>query len=227
MTDSLPELERRLGYRFKDVELLTLALTHRSCGSHNNERLEFLGDAILGFVVAGELYRCYPDAREDDLTLMRIALVRKETLAEVARELGIGDHLLLAPGVKRSAGFRLDSILADALEGIIGSTYLDGGMRSASALTRRCLRSRLAMAESIGRRKDPKTRLQEFLQGRSEPRPEYHVLNAREHDHAERFEVECWVESRRLRSRGIGSSRRAAEQNAAEVALERLGADDE
>ena len=227
MTDSLPELERKLGYRFKDNELLTLALTHRSVGSHNNERLEFLGDAILGFVVAGELYRRYPDAREDDLTLMRVALVRKETLAEVARELGIGDHLLLAPGVKRSAGFRLDSILADSLESIIGATYLDGGMRSTSALTRRCLRSRLETAQAVGTVKDPKTRLQEFLQGRAEARPEYRVLSAREHDHAERFEVECWVESRRLRSVGIGSSRRGAEQSAAEVALERLDANDE
>ena len=227
MSDSLSALEPNLGYRFKDAELLELALTHRSVGRQNNERLEFLGDAVLGFVVAAELYRRYPDVREDDLTLMRVALVRKETLAEVAREISLGDHLRLAPSVNRSAGFRLDSILADALEGVIGAAYLDGGFRSARALTRRLLRSRLAQAESIGTRKDSKTRLQEFLQGRAEPRPAYRILNAREYDHDQRFEVECWVESRGLRSVGIGSSRRAAEQSAAEMALERLGADDE
>lgn len=225
MSDSLSELQSTLGYRFKDPELLALALSHRSVGPRNNERLEFLGDALLGFVVAAELYRGYPEVREDDLTLMRAALVRKETLSEVAREISLGEYLRLGHGVKRSAGFRIDSILADALEGIIGAVYVDGGFRSATTLTRRLLRARLDTAGSIGARKDPKTRLQEFLQGRSEGRPEYRILHAREHDHEERFQVECWVESRRLRSVGIGSSRRAAEQNAAEAALERLDAD--
>ncbi|MEE9255366.1 MAG: ribonuclease III [Pseudomonadales bacterium] len=227
MTDSLSELQSKLGYRFEDTELLELALTHRSVGPQNNERRECLGDAVLGFVAAAELYRRYPGVREDDLTLMRVALVRKETLAEVARELSLGNHLLLAPSVNRSAGYRLDSLLADALEGIIGAVYLDGGFRSASTLTRRLLRSRLERAQSVGMRKDPKTRLQEFLQGRAEPRPEYRILNAREYEHDQRFEVECWVASRTLRSVGVGSSRRAAEQSAAGVALERLGVDDE
>jgi ribonuclease-3 len=227
VTPSLSELESVLGHRFRDRELLELALTHRSVGRANNERLEFLGDAILDFVVSTELYRRFPEMREDELTLVRAALVRKETLADVARELSLGEYLRLGQGVKRSAGFRLDSILADGLEALVGAIYLDGGVRRAIVFVRRALGSRLADSESAGRRKDPKTRLQEYLQGRAEPRPEYRVLNAGDHEHDARFEVECLVESRGLRSVGIGANRRGAEQNAAKAALERLGADDE
>ncbi|MEJ2131580.1 MAG: ribonuclease III [Gammaproteobacteria bacterium] len=227
MSASLSDLESVLGYRFRDAELLNLALTHRSVGRDNNERLEFLGDAVLDFVVSTELYRRFPEMREDELTLVRAALVRKETLAEIARELSLGEYLRLSPGVKRSAGFRVDSILADALEAVVGAIYLDGGVRRANVFVRRALGSRLARSRSVGRRKDPKTRLQEYLQGRAEPRPEYRVINARDYEHDARFEVECWVESRRLRSVGVGANRRAAEQNAAEAALEKMGADDE
>ncbi len=223
MINSLEELQRKLGYNFKDVLLLEQALTHRSKGSENNERLEFLGDAILGFVVAEILYFKFDDAPEGQLSRFRASLVKKETLADLAREFSLGDFLVLGSGELKSGGFRRDSILADAMEAILGAMYLDGGIEGARLLIENSLKARLDKLSLAGAdTKDPKTCLQEFLQGRHLALPEYEVVATFGDEHNQSFEVNCIVAGLEEPIKGKGTSRRRAEQAAAQKALEQL-----
>jgi ribonuclease-3 len=215
-------LQRALGYRFEDLGLLTLALTHRSAGRRNNERLEFLGDSIVNHIIAEALYSKFPSAREGEMSRMRAALVRGDTLAEVAGELELGEHLILGSGERKSGGKRRASILADALEAVAGAILLDADV----ATCRRCVltwfHSRLDSLDHRGAGKDAKTRLQEYLQGRGNPLPEYELLGVLGDDHDQQFHVACRLTRPALVVEGAGSSRRRAEQAAANVALERL-----
>lgn len=218
-------LQIALGYRFGDPGLLETALTHRSrSGNHNNERLEFLGDAFLGYVVGAELYRRHGAAREDELTLIRASLVRERTLAEVARGLSLGDFLLLGQSELRSGGFRRASLLADALEAVIGAVLLDGGEAPARDMVLRLLGDRLDAARPGIVKKDPKTRLQEFLQARGDPLPEYEVLAVHGNAPEQTFVVACRVAAHEIATEGRGSSRRGGEQQAARDALADLEA---
>ncbi len=221
MRRKLDQLAAMIGYRFKTTSLLEEALTHRSKGALNNERLEFLGDAILGFVVAEALFARYPKESEGVLTRFRASLVKKETLAEMARGYQLGDYLRLGPGELKSGGFRRDSILADAMEAIIGAIYLDSDMATARDFVLRSLGDRF---EHLRIQKDPKTQLQEFLQARRLPLPRYSVLGTRGTEHDQHFEVQCVVEGLAEPALGSGNSRRKAEQAAAQQALNALGA---
>ena len=214
-------LQQRLGYRFQDPGLLERALSHRSLGAKNNERLEFLGDALLGFEVADHLYRSVGDADEGQLSRMRAHLVKRETLAGIARELELGDLLKLGAGELRSGGQTRDSILADAIEAIIAAVYLDGGIEEARALVRRLLGDRLAEPTAETRGKDPKTRLQEHLQSLGKPLPRYEVVDTRGGQHEQIFRVAC-ITGLAPDTEGEGSSRRRAEQAAAQGMLARL-----
>lgn len=217
--EQLDRLQKTLEYQFRDVDLLTQALTHRSKGSTNNERLEFLGDAILGFVAADLLYNQFNSSPEGHLSRFRASLVKKETLAELAREYSLGDFLLLGSGELKSGGFRRDSILADAVEAIIGAIYLDNGLDNARSFVEKCLAPRLANLSTENELKDPKTRLQELLQARHFSLPEYEVVNTLGDEHNQSFEVSCKVQGLAQLVLGSGSSRRKAEQAAAEQAL--------
>jgi ribonuclease-3 len=214
-----------LGYRFQDEELLELALTHRSVGGENNERLEFLGDAVLGMVIAEALYASHPGADEGTLSRLRARLVRRETLEELARELALGELLRLGSGELRSGGHRRASILANALEAVFGATFLDGGWGATQAVILKLLGPRLAALDSDEELRDPKTRLQEFLQGRGHALPTYDVERVSGSAHAQHFDVVCRLATPSVEVRGEGASRRAAEQQAAEQALRALGAD--
>ena len=173
--EQLGQLQQALAYQFKDINLLSQALTHRSKGSTNNERLEFLGDAILGFIAADLLYSQFQQSPEGHLSRFRASLVKKETLAALAREFSLGDYLRLGSGELKSGGFRRDSILADAMEAIFGAMYLDGGLKNVRKLIERCLSSRLDKLSAESDMKDPKTRLQEYLQARRLELPDYTV----------------------------------------------------
>ncbi len=224
MTISFDDLQRTINYNFEDVVLLETALTHRSKGSKNNERLEFLGDAILGFVVADLLYTKFCRASEGQLSRFRASLVKKETLAALARELLLGDFLLLGSGELKSGGFRRDSILADALEAMIGAMYLDGGIGVARSFIENCLKDRLDSLSLEGAdTKDPKTCLQEYLQGRRLALPKYEIVATFGDEHNQSFEVSCIVAGLNEPVKGKGASRRKAEQTAAQQALEQLG----
>lgn len=213
----------KLGYRFSDESLLELALTHRSAGRPNNERLEFLGDALVNLAVAEMLFDARPRADEGELSRLRAQLVSEPALAERARGLNLGDHLKLGSGELKSGGFRRDSILADAFEALVAAIYRDGGY----AVCRDWLRGIFAapLATVGPPRKDPKTRLQEWLQGRGLPLPHYELLAEHGEEHARSFDVACVIEQpHAARFEGSGGSRRAAEQAAAEAALESLDA---
>lgn len=216
-----------LGYTFQRVDLLRLALTHRSLGNPNNERLEFLGDGVLNMVVAELLFRARPDVPEGDLSRLRARIVRERTLAEVARKLDLGDHVLLGPGELKSGGFLRDSILADALEAVIGAVFLDGGFDAARALVERLMSERIADLPDAEALKDPKTRLQELLQGRSLKLPEYEVVDERGADHDRAFTVICRVEMLEAPISATAASRRKAEQAAAKSALELIAGRDD
>ncbi|WP_370514813.1 ribonuclease III [Endozoicomonas sp. OPT23] len=223
-TDELARLEKRLGYTFKDRSRLELALTHRSCGSRNNERLEFLGDSIVNFVIAEALFEQFPEAREGQLSRLRARMVRGVTLAEIGREFVLSDCLRLGSGELKSGGFRRESILADAVEAIIGAIYLDAGMEVCRERIRSWFTDRLAgLSATDNQNKDPKTRLQEFLQSRQNPLPKYQVTHIEGDAHDQVFTVICELESPELNAEGKGSSRRGAEQQAARFALEKLG----
>jgi len=215
-------LQRRLGHKFVDSSLLTLALTHRSAGGRNNERLEFLGDSVVNHIVAEALYQRFPEAHEGDLSRLRAVLVKGDTLAELARELELGECLTLGPGERKSGGHRRGSILADAVEALAGAILLDSDLENC----RRCVLSwfgtRLEALTLEGVSKDAKTRLQEFLQGCGQPLPEYELLGVLGDDHNQRFHVACRIARPALMVEGSGPSRRKAEQAAAGVALERL-----
>jgi len=217
------KLERSLDYAFDDQGLLQQALTHRSAGSRNNERLEFLGDAILGGVIAAELYRRYPGAKEGELSRLRANLVRRESLAEIAQTLDLGSCLTLGTGERKSGGHRRDSILSDTVEALLGAIFLDSDFTVCQSCILRLFSARLNSLSDVASLKDAKTRLQEYLQSRHQPLPEYTVKAVSGEAHAQFFRVECVVDDIGLSpGKGQGSSRRQAEQNAAEDLLTRL-----
>jgi ribonuclease-3 len=216
-------LEQRLGYVFNDPQLLEKALTHRSAGNRNNERLEFLGDAVLGCVIAGELFHNFPDVREGRLSRLRSSLVRRETLADIGKGLEIGDFMSLGPGERKSGGHRRESIISDAVEAIFGAIYLDSNFATCRDCILRLYADRLRGLSDTVVLKDAKTRLQEFLQARQMKLPEYTVRQAHGKAHARYFEVVCDVEGHES-TRGEGTSRRHAEQDAAGKMLQKLEA---
>jgi len=218
-------VERHMGCRIGDETLLEEALTHRSLGSRNYERLEFLGDAVLSFVVAEMLYREFDGASEGELSRYRATLVSGETLGEIALALGLGEHLRLGEGELKSGGFRRASILSDALEAILGALYLELGMEPARRAVEKLLGSRLASLPDAAQLKDPKTRLQEDLQGRGLGLPRYEVIDVRGEPHRQEFTVRCEVPDLGLAQEASGTSRRRAEQEAASRLLERLAAE--
>lgn len=221
MQKSLTPLMARLGYQFSDTSLLEQALTHRSCKGQHNERLEFLGDAVLSLVIAETLYSHFPKAREGDLTRMRATLVKGVTLAEIAQELRLSEYLRLGPGELKSGGFRRESILADTLEALIGAIFLDSDMETVKGRVLSWFADRLATIKP-GINKDAKTRLQEYLQGRKLALPNYEVVDIEGKDHNRTFTVSCSTELFEQPSVASNSSRRKAEQSAAALVLEKL-----
>jgi len=217
-----PVLERRIGHRFKTPALLAQALTHRSFGSPHNERLEFLGDGVIGCVVAEELYARFPGIAEGELSRLRASLVREAALAAVAREIGLSGFLRLGEGEISSGGAERPSILADALEATYGAIFLDGGYEAVRASVRQTFGEALEKLDPRQPAKDAKTSLQELLQGRRQKLPEYRVVATNGAAHKQVFEVECVAAGLGLRANGSGSSRRLAEQQAAENLLKQI-----
>ena len=218
----LTELERRLGHVFAKPELALQALTHRSYGAPHNERLEFLGDALLNCSVAILLYERFSKLPEGDLSRLRAALVNQRSLSEVALQLGLGERLRLGEGEMKSGGFRRPSILADALEALLGAVFLDAGFDAVRAVVARVLAERLDAAVDHPVDKDPKTSLQELLQGRGMALPRYSVQKTEGEAHEQTFVVECRVEELGVAATGTGASRRSAEQAAAQAVLGQL-----
>lgn len=217
-------LEKALGHDFARPALLRQALTHRSFGTPHNEQLEFLGDSVLDCAISGELCRRFPELREGELSRLRAQLVRQETLAELALGLGLGGFLRLGEGELKSGGDRRPSILADALEAVLGAIYLDAGFDATLAVIERLFSPALARIDPASTAKDPKTELQEVLQGRRMALPRYTLKATRGEAHAQEFEVECELAELGVRRSGIGTSRRAAEQQAALRALQAIRA---
>ena len=215
-------LQDGLGYRFQNARLLQQALTHRSHSTPHNERLEFLGDGVLNCLIAAELYTRFATLREGELSRLRASLVREQRLHELAARLSLGDYLRLGEGELKSGGFRRPSILADALEAMIGAVFLDGGFEAARQVVAGLYQPLLETLDPTGTAKDPKTQLQEWLQGRKLSLPHYSVIATHGAAHDQRFEVECLIRELELRTVGTGPSRRLAEQEAARVAFERL-----
>ena len=213
---------RKLGHSFVNEALIRTALTHRSFGVPNNERLEFLGDGILDFVIADALYHRFPELPEGDLSRLRANLVRQETLHRLALTLGVGEFLRLGEGELKSGGAQRPSILADALEALFGAIYLDAGFHAAEAVIVKLYASLLDELKPGQFQKDAKTRLQEWLQGRKKALPRYQVIEATGAAHEQRFEVACEIDNPPVSTVGHGSSRRIAEQVAAEQALKEL-----
>ena len=222
MRQPLEHLGRITGYDFADETLIERALTHRSAGHHNNERLEFLGDAILGFVIADELYRRFPEADEGQLSRLRAGLVKGETLAKIARQAGLGAYLTLGAGESRSGGHARTSILSDTLEAIFAAIYLDGGQEPARTTILSLFEEGLSLLSPDAQQKDPKTRLQELLQARGLPLPEYSILEVSGNPHEQQFTVECRLEEPQVCMKGSGGSRRKAEQAAALLLVDQL-----
>ncbi len=218
-------LYQTLTYPFRQEDYLTTALTHRSAGSPNNERLEFLGDALLSCIIAEALFERFPDAREGELTRLRANLVKGETLAQIAQQLGLGQYLRLGGGELKSGGGRRASILADALEAIIGAIYLDSDLNTCQRVVLHLWQNYLNNLSLKKICKDPKTRLQEYLQAKQKPLPTYRVLTIDGAPHDQHFEVECIVPGLPKPTHGSGESRRRAEQSAAALALDRLNVD--
>jgi len=219
MSASLLQLERCIDYHFKDAALARLALTHRSADRQNNERLEFLGDAILGFLIAEELSRRFPEAPEGELSRMRAGLVNQQNLALIAVRLGLGELLILGPGELSSGGRQRASMLADALEALCGAIYCDGGLDACRACVLRLYEGQFLTPGSAALSKDAKTQLQELLQSKGLPVPRYEVLAIEGSDHAQIFVVSCQVKPLEHPTLGKGPNRRQAEQDAAGLAL--------
>lgn len=219
-------LQARLGHRFAQPALLARALTHRSFGAEHNERLEFLGDAVLSLAISGLLFERFAGSDEGDLTRVRAHLVREDSLHRAALQLGLPDLLRLSEGEARGGGARRPSILADALEAVIGATYVDGGYAAANAVVQRLFGELIAGSDLASWTKDAKTALQEWLQGRKLPVPSYRIVATRGQAHAQTFEVVCEVPALSLSEPGEGRSRRAAEQEAARRMLATLEAHD-
>jgi len=222
MNEALVRLEEALGYVFINRSILATALTHRSLGVDNNERLEYLGDALIGFIIAETLYQQYPEASEGELTRLRATLVKGDTLARIARRLQLGNYLMLGSGELKSGGWRRTSILANTLEAIIGAIYLDAGFET-------CRSKALALFSDVIHEttpdtlvKDPKTRLQEYLQSRQQHLPEYNVILERGEAHARIFTVECVIPDLNIAVQADGRNKRSAEQMAAQLALAQL-----
>ncbi len=224
MNADLVALQQRLQHQFVDASLLKRALTHRSFSSDHNERLEFLGDSVLGVVVADMLYRRLQKLPEGDLSRVRANLVKQDTLHQLAVSLGLPEVILLGEGEMRSGGQKRPSILADALEAVIGAVYLDAGFGAAQALVQRLYQAVQINPEMEAIGKDPKTELQEWLQGRRMKLPSYRVVATLGAAHKQSFDVECEIPELNRAERGIGGSRRAAEQAAATAMLEILKA---
>ena len=221
-TDSLAiaNLRVKIGYQFNNAAMLTQALTHRSFAANNNERLEFLGDSVLNFIVAHQLYNRFNKLPEGDLSRLRAALVKESTLSEIALNLNVGEALKLGEGELKSAGYRRPSILADALEAIVGAVYLDGGFAAAEALVLKLYAQKLANIDPKIIDKDAKSQLQEYLQGKKIELPEYDVVSIEGEAHAQTFKIECVIQKLHISAIGEGTSRRIAEQQAAQLALE-------
>ena len=220
------KVEKIFNYAFKNTDLLDLALSHRSIGSKNNERLEFLGDSILGMVISSELFQRFPNEKEGVLTRLRSSLVKGDTLSEIAVELNLGDYIKLGSGELKSGGFRRASTLADAVEAIIGAIYLDSnsdfGISKVEKIILTIFENRIDNCEPTGTLKDPKTRLQEYLQAKNLPLPTYNVVSISGKEHLQTFKVSCAIEGFSNHVVAKGASRRKAEQAAAEKALDTL-----
>ena len=215
-------LQRALGYEFTDPHLLSLALTHRSASGANKERLEFLGDSIVNHIIAEALYHQFPESREGDMSRMRATLVKGDRLADLARELQLWDYLQLGRGERKSGGHRRGSILADAFEAVVGAILLDSNVEQCRQCVLAWFAPRLQQLTHGAAVKDAKTRLQEYLQGRNHPLPLYELLGVEGKDHDQRFRVACRLQKPGLVAEGVGSSRRKAEQEAANAALVQL-----
>ncbi len=216
------KLCKTLGYDFRDETRLSLALSHRSVGAANNERLEFLGDSLLNTFIAEALFEQFPTAKEGDLSALRASLVKGETLAELAKEFQLGEYLQLGEGERKSGGHRRASILADAVEAIVAAIYLDSDFLSCRAQVLRWFATRLKKATMKIENKDPKSLLQEWLQGRGQALPEYNVIATEGAAHEQEFTVACLVASLPEPITAKGRNRRLAEKKAAELALEQL-----
>ena len=222
LESALKSLSLQLDYSFRNEALLTEALTHRSAASINNERLEFLGDGILNFIIAASLFEHYPDIDEGDLSRLRASLVNRDSLADIAKSLDLGQYIKLGSGELKSGGRRRDSILADAVEAILGAVYLDSGFDNCRALILRLYQDKLRNIPDVQELKDPKTRLQELLQSRQYPLPDYSVLEVSGKAHNQLFKVECAIEDLDCVTTAQGKSRRKAEQAAARLAIEEV-----
>jgi ribonuclease III len=220
--NALPVLQTRISYQFVQLELLQQALTHRSFSASNNERLEFLGDSVLNFIIAHQLYNLFPDLPEGDLSRLRAKLVKESSLAELATELHLGDALKLGEGELKSAGWRRPSILADALEAIVGAVYLDGGFDAAQQVVALLYRDKLNTIDPKAIDKDAKSQLQEYLQSKKMELPEYQVVSIEGEAHAQTFTVQCFIKKLKLTTTGVGTSRRVAEQQAAKLAMDNI-----
>jgi ribonuclease III len=219
---NLKILQKRFDYQFKNTRLLDTALTHRSASNEHNERLEFLGDAILGAVIADQLFNQFAQADEGQLSRLRSFLVKEKALFELAQELQLGDFLRLGSGELKSGGFRRASILSDAFEAIIGAVYLDAGFETARQFILNLYQTRIQALSLDMAKKDPKTQLQEWLQARNFDTPVYEVVRANGKDHAKTYWVNCHVSYQSLQAEGEGSGRRKAEQAAAAKILEKI-----
>ncbi|STX29356.1 ribonuclease III [Legionella beliardensis] len=218
----LPRFCRKIGYEFQNIAYLKQALTHCSAGNDNNERFEFLGDSILSFVIADALFQRFQDESEGQLSRLRAFLVKGETLAEIAMEIGLGDYLFLGQGELKSGGFRRASILADALEAVFAAVYLDGGLQACQKLILKFFATRLEHKQLQTNLKDAKTQLQEFLQAKKKPLPEYSLLRIEGEEHEQIFYISCTVNGMTNSTIGSGSNRRKAEQEAAKLFLQFL-----
>jgi len=216
------QLSKRIEYQFNNADLFVQALTHRSAKGVHNERLEFLGDSVLGFVIAEALYQKFPQSSEGELTRMRSSLVKGVTLAELARDFDLGDYLILGPGELKSGGFRRDSILEDAIEAIIGAIFLDADINTAKTVILNWFSGRLSKMNPAEEQKDPKSLLQEYLQGRKIALPNYEVLQITGQSHQQEFTVRCSSEKLKIEVTTKGASRRKAEQEAAAQLLGKI-----
>jgi ribonuclease-3 len=222
VTKKPEQLASKLGLTFEQFQLFKMALTHRSVGASNNERLEFLGDSVLGFVIAEKLYEKFPAATEGQLSRLRASLVNQKSLAGLARQLNLGDYLILGSGELKSGGYRRDSILSDAIEAIMGAIVKDQGVEAARTWILELFAEKLSTLDLKKSQKDPKTRLQELIQSQQNQLPEYELLNTRGMAHEQEFTVSCKVVDGGEPTIGHGRSRKRAEQAAAEAMLKQM-----
>lgn len=215
-------LQQRLGYQFSNLQLLQQALTHRSFSSDHNERLEFLGDSVLGLIIAESIFSRFPEAREGQMSRLRSQLVKGETLAEVARELDFAEHLRLGVGERKTGGQQRESILENTVEALIGAIYLDSNLAQTKQCVLAWFSSRLDNVDLDVSSKDPKSRLQEYLQGRKLALPHYQLVATSGVEHCQEFTIECQVESLNAKAQASANSRKKAEQAAASSVLEQL-----